>query len=133
MNADPRTDKAGAVPQGVKLPYTPPLLRYYGAVAQFTQGGSGTVGDGAGMNMQPSDRAVKENIVRIGRHPLGVGLYLFDYKAQYRESGANVRNFGVMADEVEAVLPEAVGMHANGYKMVNYAMLGITMPEPRFN
>ena len=133
MTIDVCTVKAGLVPQGAKAPYTPPVLRYYGAVAQFTQGGSGTVGDGAGMNMLPSDRAVKENIVQIGAHPLGLGLYLFDYKTQYRKPGRNVRNFGVMADEVESVLPEAVEMHANGYKMVNYAMLGMTMPEPRFN
>ena len=30
-----------------------------------------------------------------------------------------------MADEVESVMPEAVCMHPNGYKMVAYAMVGI--------
>ena len=30
-----------------------------------------------------------------------------------------------MADEVEAVLPQAVVMHPDGYKMVDYALLGI--------
>jgi hypothetical protein len=31
-----------------------------------------------------------------------------------------------MADEVEQVMPEAVSVHPDGYKMVNYAMLGIS-------
>jgi hypothetical protein len=31
-----------------------------------------------------------------------------------------------MADEVEKVMPEAVSVHPNGYKMVDYAMLGIS-------
>jgi hypothetical protein len=68
---------------------------------------------------------VKENIVRVGDHPLGIGLYLFDYQPQYRETWGRGRRFGVMADEVEAVRPEAVSVHPDGYKQVNYAMLGI--------
>lgn len=36
------------------------------------------------------------------------------------------RQFGVMADEVEQVMPEAVSVHPDGYKMVDYAMLGIS-------
>ena len=76
-----------------------------------------------------SDRAVKENIVRIGTHPLGIGRYLFDYKPEYRESSGFGRRFGVIADEVETVLPQAVSMHPDGYKMVDYGLLGITFPD----
>ena len=36
------------------------------------------------------------------------------------------RDVGVMADEVETVLPQAVCVHPDGYKMVNYALLGMT-------
>lgn len=75
-----------------------------------------------------SNRAVKENVVRIGTHPLGIGLYLFDYKTEYRESSGFGRRFGVMADEVETVLPQAVAMHPDGYKRVDYALLGIDFP-----
>jgi hypothetical protein len=32
---------------------------------------------------------------------------------------------GVMADEVEQVMPEAIVMHPSGFKMVNYEMLGL--------
>lgn len=66
-----------------------------------------------------SDRRVKENIRRIGTHPLGIGLYAFDYKPGFGGSD----NIGVMADEVETVRPEAVFTSASGYKMVDYSLL----------
>ena len=72
-----------------------------------------------------SDRRTKENIARIGCHPLGMGLYLFDYKPQYREQCGLGRQFGVMADEVEAIVPDAVSMGEDGFKRVDYGMLGI--------
>ena len=62
-----------------------------------------------------SDRRLKSNIERIGTHPLGIGVY--EYNIFDR------RERGVMADEVEAVMPEAVVLHQNGYKMVDYGML----------
>jgi len=64
-----------------------------------------------------SDRRLKENIKRIGTHVLGIGLYTWDYLWGEPSSG-------VIADEVETIMPEAVSTDANGYKMVNYAMLG---------
>lgn len=76
--------------------------------------------------MCPSDPAVKENILAVGTHPLGIGLYLFYYKPAYRDAWGTGRYFGVMADEVRRVKPEAVVMHPDGYMMVDYAMLGIT-------
>ena len=73
-----------------------------------------------------STRGIKENIVRIGCHLYGICLYLFDYKPEYRDTWGHGRQFGVMADEVEKIMPEAVSVHPDGYKMVNYAMLGIS-------
>ncbi len=76
--------------------------------------------------MKPgSDRTIKENMVRIGDHPLGIGLYLFDYKSEFREICGHGRQFGVMADEVESVMPEAVSLHSEGFKTVDYGLLGI--------
>ena len=71
-----------------------------------------------------SERRLKENIVEVGRHPLGIGLYLFNYKPEFREGGEG-RQFGVMVDEVEAVMPEAVSVHPDGYKRVDYSLLGV--------
>ena len=62
-----------------------------------------------------SDRRLKSNIKRIGTHPLGIGIYEYDI--------FNNHQIGVMADEVEAVMPEAVIEHSSGYKMVNYGAL----------
>jgi hypothetical protein len=76
--------------------------------------------------MGNSDRRLKQEIVKIGMHPAGFGVYLFDYKPEYRDQWGYGRQFGVMADEVEKVMPEAVSVHPAGYKMVDYAMLGIS-------
>jgi hypothetical protein len=102
--------------------YTPPVLHVYGSVSKLTLAKAGSPSD-AGMPMSTSDRITKENIVRVGTHPLGIGLYLFDYKPEYRDANGHGRQFGVMADEVETVLPAAVGRHVEGHKMVDYAML----------
>jgi hypothetical protein len=107
----------------VKAVYSKPILRVYGSVTALTMSASGTVGDGKGMNMAASDRRTKENIVRIGVHPLGIGLYLFDYRPQYRDTYGHGRMLGVMADEVETVRPAAVHVHDDGYLIVDYGML----------
>lgn len=106
-----------------KLAYSSPVLRVYGAVADLTQGASTVASDGT--TKLSSDPRGKENIARIGTHPLGIGLYLFDYLPERREQWGHGRQFGVMADEVEAVMPSAVSVGADGYKMVDYGMLGI--------
>lgn len=112
-----------------KKTYTSPRLINYGAVRSLTQAGSTGPNESSGMlafRMQASDRMTKENIVQVGTHPLGIGLYLFDYKPGYCEEYGFGRQFGVMADEVETLMPEAVSVHPDGYKMVNYAMMGIS-------
>lgn len=117
----------------LKRRYTPPVLACYGQVRDLTQGGSGKTNELFNCSKyalktnrcNPSDRRIKENLVRIGKHPLGIGLYLFDYKPEYRAEWGHGRQFGVMAQEVEAVMSEAVCLHGDGYRMVDYAMLGI--------
>ena len=107
--------------------YQRPALRVFGSVHFLTRG-AGTMGGDAMAMKVTSDRTVKENIVRIARHPLGIGLYLFDYRLKNRERYGYGRQFGVMADEIEAVMPAAVSVGPRGHKQVDYAMLGITRP-----
>jgi hypothetical protein len=109
-----------------KAGYTPPVMRTYGSVTALTMGGAGSFADMAGLNMMmASDRELKERIVRVGTHPLGIGLYLFHFRPEYRETYGSGRQFGVMADEVETVMQQAVCRNAAGFRMVNYAMLGV--------
>lgn len=116
--------------QKFKKNYTIPRLINYGNVRTLTQAGTGRLFESFlnpnNPNRKPSDRITKQNIVRIGDHPFGIGLYLFDYRPEYREEYGHGRQFGVMADEVETVMPEAVSIHPDGYKMVDYGMLGVS-------
>ena len=124
-NQEPKTRKS----------YAAPNLVIYGSVGRLTQ--SGTMGNAEWnwsqfrCNLRDStkrpcsERRVKENIVRIGDHPLGFGLYLFDYRPEFRAQWGQGRQFGVMIDEVERVMPEAVCMHPDGYKRVDHSLLGI--------
>ena len=110
-----------------KQTYRSPKLLTYGSVRQFTQGSKSTKTDANNTTTKQSDRAFKTNWARVGTHPLGIGLYLFDYKTEFQELAGHGRRFGVMADEVETVMPEAVVTYPDGYKRVNYAMLGIDL------
>ena len=62
-----------------------------------------------------SDRRLKSNIVRLGTHPIGVGIYEYDIFGG--------RQIGVMAQELMEVMPEAVHQHPSGYLMVDYGRL----------
>jgi hypothetical protein len=64
-----------------------------------------------------SDRRLKSDIVHEGVLRNGIAVYSFRY------TWSQQRFVGVMADEVEAVMPAAVSRHTSGYKMVNYAMV----------
>ena len=122
------TPTGKAEPPVGKQPYKRPEVREFGRVHLLTQGTGPNNGDG-GQNMMTgggSDRRIKDRIVRIDSHPLGIGLYLFDYRPEFRDLWGHGRQFGVMADEVETVMPDAVSVHANGYKVVDYRMLGIS-------
>lgn len=108
-----------------KLPYSPPELKEFGSVSKLTLGGGATSADGVNSTKKStgSDRRIKDNIVRVGDHPLGIGLYLFTYKPEHQGKWGAGRQLGVMADEVEVVLPEAVIYGTDGFASVDYRML----------
>lgn len=72
----------------------------------------GMVGTGAGALL--SDRRFKENIRRIGTLPNGLATYAFNY------IGNAIQQFGVMAQEVLGVIPEAVLRREDGTLFVDY-------------
>lgn len=90
----------------------------------FTSGLMGLGGNlGAAAMMMPSDIRVKENIKAIGYLPNGLPVYEYEYKPEFKSIGGEGKFIGVMAQDVEKVIPEAVVEHPDGYKMVNYGAL----------
>ncbi|WP_368905177.1 tail fiber domain-containing protein [Taklimakanibacter lacteus] len=61
-----------------------------------------------------SDRRAKTDIRKVGRTDDGQAVYAFKYK-----SGGPM-HLGLMADEVERHVPDAVTRHPSGFKQVNY-------------
>ena len=68
-----------------------------------------------------SDRRLKKYIKKIGQLSNGLNVYKYHYKKGFGlPEGEQI---GVMAQEVEKVIPEAVITMADGYKAVNYALI----------
>jgi hypothetical protein len=80
-----------------------------------TQGLFSALGTAAMFAPKFSDRRLKSNIVQVGTHSLGIGIYEYDIFGK--------RELGVMADEVAKVMPDAIVPHESGYMMVNYGKL----------
>jgi len=80
---------------------------------------------GAGATAYASDVRLKKNITQVGVYEsLGLPMYDFEY------IGGDGRVFrGVMAQDVELKYPDAVITKDDGYKSVDYSMLGIEMVE----
>ena len=81
---------------------------------------------GAGYMMSPtSDIRTKENIKQIGYLNNGLPLYEFEYKPEFKNDplAGHGKFMGVMAQEAQEVMPEAVSMRPDGYLMVDYGKL----------
>lgn len=76
-----------------------------------------------GAGIMKSDIRTKENIKAIGWLPNGLPVYEFEYKPEFKNEAGHGRFIGVMAHEVEQVLPQAVVTTSDGYKAVDYRML----------
>jgi hypothetical protein len=86
-------------------------------------GGLGTLGGSLlGNKAMFSDRRLKQDIERVGTYYNGLPQYEFAYKHDPTQ-----RYRGVMADEAEAFMPDAVFTGLDGYQRVDYAKLGIEM------
>lgn len=101
------------------------LVGNYGTQTSTQPGGWGNALLGAASNMfsfspiSLSEPAAKTNIELLRRDPDGLGWYKFAYKRS-----PDVMLEGVMADEVEALRPWALGPRlGNGWRTVNYAKL----------
>jgi hypothetical protein len=83
----------------------------------FRGGGGGGFRGGGGRR---SDITLKHDIILLGHLANGLGYYRFSYL------GGNKSYVGVMAQEVQGIMPEAVTRGGDGYLRVYYDKLGLT-------
>ena len=83
-----------------------------GATTMGTMGTKGTV---------VSDVRAKHDIVLLGRLENGLGFYRFSY------NGSDRAYVGVIAQEVQAIMPGAVVRGRDRFLRVNYDKLGLRM------
>ncbi len=88
-------------------------------------GGGGGGHRGGGGGGRRSDIRLKHDIVLVGRLDNGLGVYRFVY------NGGNKAYVGVMAQEVQQVMPQAVERGADGYLRVHYEKLGLKFESYR--
>ena len=82
------------------------------------RGGGGRGGGGRGGGRR-SDLRLKHGIVLLGHLDDGLGFYRFSY------NGSNKAYVGVIAQEVQQVMPQAVTRTRDGYLSVYYDKLGL--------
>lgn len=82
--------------------------------------GAGSVGGKLVGALFGSDIRLKQNIKPAGKTSDGIQLYEYEYKPEFKALHGSGKFIGVMAQEVEKVIPTAVFRHPSGYKMVDY-------------
>lgn len=82
--------------------------------------GFGGFGGGGFGGRRWSDIRLKEDIVALGRLDNGIGVYRFRYRGN-----DHTTYVGVMAQEVQTIVPDAVSRQRDGYLRVDYDKLGI--------
>lgn len=68
-----------------------------------------------------SDIRLKKDIKRVGKLPNGLNVYTWEWTEEAKPLVNKQPTMGVIAQEVQEVLPEAVSTHADGYLMVDYS------------
>ena len=84
-------------------------------------GGGGGVRGGGGGGGRRSDIALKHDLVLLGHLANGLGYYRFSYL------GSSKPYVGVIAQEVQSLVPEAVTRGSDGYLRVHYEQLGLKL------
>lgn len=116
----PGADYSGAAQAG----YNGAMNAYNTQVGSQNSMQSGLMSMGGMALLKYSDRRTKRNIRRIATLDNGLPLYTFEYLPEFQAEGGAGQHVGVMADEVEKLIPAAVHTGADGIKRVNYALIG---------
>jgi hypothetical protein len=89
-------------------------------------GGGGSRGGGGGRRGgRRSDIRLKHDIVLLGHLNNGLGFYRFSY------NDSDKAYVGVIAQEVQQLVPQAVTRGRDGYLRVNYNTLGVKFESYR--
>jgi len=126
QNAPQQATTAGADLLGAsQMGYNAQMGGFNAANAAQSNFNSGLMGLGGTLGAAAimSDIRTKENIKPIGWLPNGLPVYEYEYKPEWKAEAGHGKFIGVMAQEVEQVMPEAVITRPDGYKMVNYGVL----------
>jgi hypothetical protein len=72
-----------------------------------------------------SDVRLKENIKLEGVLPSGLNIYSYEYKDEFKDksTAGHGRFIGVMAQEAEQLIPEAVSFDKDGFRQVDYSLI----------
>ena len=70
-----------------------------------------------------SDIRLKENITKVGSLDSGINLYTWDWNEEGKRLAGDTPTVGVLAQEVQQVMPEAIIRGDHGYLTVNYSKL----------
>ena len=98
----------------------------FGGIAGGLLGGAGTAAAGGATGglagIFGSDENLKTDIKVVGKLDNGLNLYTWKWNSKAKELGINQPTIGVIAQEVQKIMPEAV-IERNGYLAVNYDMV----------
>ncbi len=114
------TDYLGAVQQNLNqqnVGYNAQMQQNSGLMSGLFGLGSAGLGGWAYGGFKGSDRRLKDDITRVGVTDGGLPIYVYRYK------DSPVFEMGVMAQDVERVIPEAVRTRPDGMKAVHYGMI----------
>lgn len=70
-----------------------------------------------------SDVSLKTNIEPVGKLPNGINLYTWDWTEKGKDLAGDTPTYGVLAQEVQQIIPEAVTRGEHGYLTVDYSKL----------
>lgn len=94
-----------------------------GSLLGSLTGGTADVISSLIANWPPSDVRLKENITKVGSLDSGINLYTWNWNEEGKRLAGDTPTVGVLAQEVQQVMPEAVTRGDHGYLTVNYSKL----------
>ena len=96
-----------------------------GLIGSLSQSGGEFLGSvlGGSKPWWLSDVSLKTNITKVGSLDNGINLYTWDWTEEGKRLAGDAPAYGVLAQEVQQTMPEAVTRGDHGYLMVNYSKL----------